>query len=260
MKEDLNNPIHQNLARNLKRIRALKGISQDQLAYDAGIDRTHVGNIENLRNSPSLDLVGKLAVALGVEAKQLLAEDETVPAKPLDRLNSLIPYIRQYQVLADEHGINDIFQDNGGKLLQTLIITGLKNLPGREGNDAVDDTGQEYELKTVNRNLTSSFSTHHHINPVIIAKYRQVKWLFCVYAGIEIIEIYELEAEGLNTYFTKWEDKWNESRMKSSDNRGRDINNPKIPLKFVQANGRLIYKDEADGKIAPGPVLAHFPK
>lgn len=38
------------------------------------------------------------------------------------------------------------------------------------------------------------------------------------------------------------------------------LNNPKIPLKFVQEVGKLIYKDVADGRIAPGPVLAHFPK
>jgi hypothetical protein len=33
-----------------------------------------------------------------------------------------------------------IFQDNGGKILQILLITGLKVLPGREGNDAKNDS------------------------------------------------------------------------------------------------------------------------
>ena len=43
------------------------------------------------------------------------------------------------KLLAEEtNGINDVFQDNGGKLLQVLLITGLKDIPGREGNDAVD--------------------------------------------------------------------------------------------------------------------------
>lgn len=89
-------------------------------------------------------------------------------------LDSLLPAIRQYQELAAHHGIYDIFQDNGGKLLQVLLVTGLRILPGREGNDAVDASGKEYELKTVNAELTSSFSTHHHMNPGIIAKYRRV--------------------------------------------------------------------------------------
>jgi Restriction endonuclease PvuII len=94
-------------------------------------------------------------------------------------LDDLFPYIQQYQELAAKHGINDIFQDNGGKILQVLLVTGLKVLPGREGNDAKDADGNEYELKSVNIALTKSFSTHHHINPRIIDKYRQVDWIFC---------------------------------------------------------------------------------
>ncbi len=92
-------------------------------------------------------------------------------------LDELFPYIQRYQELANRHGINDIFQDNGGKILQVLLVTGLTILPGREGNDAIDEEGNEYELKSVNIELTKSFSTHHHINPRIIHKYRQVsKW------------------------------------------------------------------------------------
>src|SRR5687768_15119680 len=94
------------------------------------------------------------------------------------KLEALVPKIREYQRLATEHGINDIFQDNGGKLLQLLLLTGLRISPGREGNDAVDDDGNEYELKTVNILLTSSFSTHHHLNHTIIGKYREVDWYF----------------------------------------------------------------------------------
>lgn len=80
-------------------------------------------------------------------------------------LERLFPYIREYQVLASKHGIGDIFQDNGGKLLQLLLITGLKGAGSREGNDARDEQGREYELKSVNTLLTHSFSTHRHIEP-----------------------------------------------------------------------------------------------
>jgi len=45
--------------------------------------------------------------------------------------------------LASVHGIDDIFQDNGGKILQILLYTGLTILPGREGNDAQDENGRE---------------------------------------------------------------------------------------------------------------------
>ncbi|MBJ6002176.1 restriction endonuclease, partial [Salmonella enterica subsp. enterica serovar Derby] len=69
-------------------------------------------------------------------------------------LKEIWPHIQTYQDLASKHGIYDIFQDNGGKLLQVLLALDLKVLPGREGNDAVDDSGVEYELKSVNIDLT----------------------------------------------------------------------------------------------------------
>ena len=149
-------------------------------------------------------------------------------------LEKLWPAIREYQALATKHCIRDIFQDNGGKLLQVLLITGLLAMDSREGNDARDADGNEYELKSVNTLLTQSFSTHHHMNPVIVAKYRKVVWFFAVYQGIELQAIYRMTPERLEPYFTKWEQKWHADG-------GKDINNPKIPVKFVQQNGELFY-------------------
>ena len=150
-------------------------------------------------------------------------------------MERLLPYIREYQLLASKHGIGDIFQDNGGKLLQLLLITGLKGIGSREGNDALDEDGKEYELKSVNVLLTQSFSTHHHMNPAILTKYRQVDWLMAIYEGIELQKIYLMRPAALEPYFSKWETKWHESG-------GKDINNPKIPVKFVVGNGELIYQ------------------
>lgn len=151
------------------------------------------------------------------------------------RLRELIPAVREYQRLADTEGISDIFQDNGGKLLQVLLVLGIDDIPGREGNDAVDPDGNEYELKSLNRQLVKSFSTHHHMNPTIIEKYRQVAWIFAVYDNIELGEVYLLEPSDLEPYYEKWETKWHSSG-------GKDINNPKIPLKFVQEHGRLLFR------------------
>jgi len=149
--------------------------------------------------------------------------------------DKLYPSVLKLQELAEKHGINDIFQDNGGKLLQVLLLTGLEVLPGREGNDAKDKNGNEYELKSVNTFLTKSFSTHHHMNPVIIGKYRQVDWIFAVYEGIKLLSIHLLTPADLEPYYSKWEKKWH-------DDGGKDINNPKIPLKYVLQQGRVIYK------------------
>jgi hypothetical protein len=158
----------------------------------------------------------------------------------LDKLHALFPYVRQYQELAAKHGIGDIFQDNGGKLLQTLLILNMQGLGCREGNDCRDAEGNEYELKSVNMLLTSGVSTHHHLNPKIIKKYRAVKaWYFSVYRGIELAELWRVETAALEPWFKAHEAKWHRSG-------GKDINNPKIPLKFVRAQGTLVYKNPAN--------------
>jgi len=149
-------------------------------------------------------------------------------------LDRIFPHVREYQNLAVKHGIGDIFQDNGGKLLQVALITGLKILSGREGNDAVDEFGNEYELKSLNALLVKSFSTHHHMNPTIIAKYRLVDWVFAIYEAIELKAIYLLKPADMEPYYQKWEAKWHADG-------GKDINNPKIPLTYVLEVGKRIY-------------------
>jgi hypothetical protein len=172
------------------------------------------------------------------------------------RLDELWPYVCQFQELASKHGIRDVFQDNGGKLLQVLLVTGLTCLPGREGNDARDEAGIEYELKSVNTQLQRTFTTHHHVNPVIIAKYRLVPWIFAVYDGIELEEIYLLQPAQLEHFYQKWEAEWNRTN--------RDINNPKISLAYVRRNGQKIYAaaradsdqlEESTTPVAPKPAM-----
>ena len=118
--------------------------------------------------------------------------------------------------------------------MQVLLILGLTVLPGREGNDAIDQDGNEYELKSINIELTKGFSTHHHMNPIIINKYRKIDWIFAISKNIEIQAIYRLKPANLEPFYTLWETKW-------YNDGGKDINNPKIPLKYVVENGELLY-------------------
>lgn len=53
------------VAYNLRRLRAAKGLSQVRLAADAGVDKTFVGQVEREERSVSVDILEKLAVALG---------------------------------------------------------------------------------------------------------------------------------------------------------------------------------------------------
>jgi hypothetical protein len=149
------------------------------------------------------------------------------------KLDALLPAIREYQNLAEEHGIGDIFQDNGGKILQVIIALNLRVLTGREGNDAVDIEGREYELKSVNVALQRQITTHHHLNPTILNKYRKVDWIIAAYANIELLAVYKITPKNLEPLFSRWENKWHADG-------GKDINNPKIPLDFVIEHGQLL--------------------
>lgn len=154
-----------------------------------------------------------------------------------DRLEKALAACQDLQNLALKYGIGDIFQDNGGKVLQTLIILGLKQASGREGNDAYDEYGNEYELKTLNVSLGKSrgVTTHHHLNLGILAKYRAVHaWYVTLYEGIILQEIYRLTPEELEPVFGVWE-----ARLIA--NGDQPLNNPKIPIKFVREHGTRVY-------------------
>ncbi|MCW1401601.1 helix-turn-helix transcriptional regulator [Novosphingobium sp. MW5] len=62
------------LARNLRRLREQKGWSQEKFAFEANIHRTYVSDIERGARNPTIIVVEKLAVPLGVTAAELLAE------------------------------------------------------------------------------------------------------------------------------------------------------------------------------------------
>jgi transcriptional regulator with XRE-family HTH domain len=62
------------LAKNVRRLRLAKGLSQDALAADAGLFQKLISGIENGRANPELDTLGKIAKALGVHPRELLEE------------------------------------------------------------------------------------------------------------------------------------------------------------------------------------------
>ena len=60
------------LAQNLKRYRKAQGLSQEELAHRAGIDRTYVSSLERSVYAAGIDVVDRLAKVLGLEAEDLL--------------------------------------------------------------------------------------------------------------------------------------------------------------------------------------------
>jgi transcriptional regulator with XRE-family HTH domain len=64
--------IREVFARNLRKCRQAKGLSQEALAHEAGIDRTYISALERSQYSASITTVDKLAAILGLEAADLL--------------------------------------------------------------------------------------------------------------------------------------------------------------------------------------------
>lgn len=242
--------IQAKLAENIRFLRQKKGYTQERFSESAGLNEKDFGEIERGQRNITISRLVSIAKVLEVPPASLIEKDYSAES-PIDKLNYIFDYLREYQRMAEDFGINDIFQDNGGKLLQVLAITNLEDLPGREGNDARDGLGNEYELKSVNIKLTRSFSTHHHMNPVIIEKYRKVDWIFAVYEGIELKEIYLLKPHHIEPFYKKWETQWH-------DKGGKDINNPKIPLTYVRKNGIQLYEERGDRRFYSSPIIDYI--
>ena len=64
--------IREAFARNLRRVRQSKTMSQEELAHRADLDRTYISSLERSVYSPSIEVVDRIAMALGVDAAELL--------------------------------------------------------------------------------------------------------------------------------------------------------------------------------------------
>jgi transcriptional regulator with XRE-family HTH domain len=63
----------QRVAINLRRLRVLNQISQDDLALAAGIERSYAGHLERGGKNPTVLTLEKLANALSCDVSELLA-------------------------------------------------------------------------------------------------------------------------------------------------------------------------------------------
>ena len=68
-------------AANLRRLRNAKGVSQDELAHEANVSRSYLSQLEKGTFYASLNIVGRLSEALGVEPAELLK----IPQKRMPR-------------------------------------------------------------------------------------------------------------------------------------------------------------------------------
>ena len=68
-----NNPTaRERLAQRLRAERAVRGLSQEELAFLAGVHRTYVGSVERAERNVSIDNIEQFACALGMDISDLL--------------------------------------------------------------------------------------------------------------------------------------------------------------------------------------------
>lgn len=75
MKRTHKGPLRDTVAKNMRRLRAARGLSQEALAHECGINRTYLSGVERSERNISLDNIARIAKGLGVEAWKLLKDD-----------------------------------------------------------------------------------------------------------------------------------------------------------------------------------------
>ena len=73
--------LRQVFAANLRRLRHKRGLSQEDLAHEADVNRTYMSKLEKGGSYVGLEIIGKLATVLEVEPAELLK----MPASKVSR-------------------------------------------------------------------------------------------------------------------------------------------------------------------------------
>ncbi|MGB6116955.1 MAG: helix-turn-helix transcriptional regulator [Mesorhizobium sp.] len=61
------------LGQNLRRLRTERGLSQEEFAFQAGLHRTYISDIERGARNPTIKVVEKIAIVLSISPAKLLS-------------------------------------------------------------------------------------------------------------------------------------------------------------------------------------------
>jgi DNA-binding XRE family transcriptional regulator len=75
VKRTYKGPLRDTLAKNMRRLRAARGLSQEALAHDSGMNRTYLSAVERAERNVSIDNIARIAKGLRVEPWTLLRDD-----------------------------------------------------------------------------------------------------------------------------------------------------------------------------------------
>ena len=93
-------PIENVISDNIKTLRKKLGWSQEFLAEKTGVSAPYITQIEAGKRTPSLDIVEKLAIALGVEYKNLFEIDASPKNTNLSNLSNFEKHILETKLIS----------------------------------------------------------------------------------------------------------------------------------------------------------------
>jgi len=64
------------VGKELRAVRQKAGMTQEELAFKAGVDRSYISLLENDRKSPTLDMLFRICDALDTRVSQMVARVE----------------------------------------------------------------------------------------------------------------------------------------------------------------------------------------
>ena len=74
--------VRQTIGWNVRRLRVAKGLSQERLALETGIDRSYVGRVERGSENVTVATLEAMATVLGVEVAALFSPIEDAEPSP----------------------------------------------------------------------------------------------------------------------------------------------------------------------------------
>lgn len=172
---------------------------------------------------------------------------------------------REYERLTVEHfNLGDVFLDRNFLTLKVIEACNAKGykiiaLSAREGNDAMDEFGNEIEIKTKSFHAPA-YATSPKLNKGTLARYRKVPyWIFASFHKYDIETLHIVESNKLSPYFDSWEQKFNGKKISHRFPTifGETIeehimhpvdrmNNPTIPHSFVSTVGQTVINTTYD--------------
>ncbi|KAB7708175.1 helix-turn-helix domain-containing protein [Bacillus aerolatus] len=88
------------IGKNIYEIRKRRGLSLTELADRAGIAKSNLSNIErNLNQNPSINVIEKIAVVLGVDLKTLLKVERNIEPKRTQLDEEWVDFVNELKEL-----------------------------------------------------------------------------------------------------------------------------------------------------------------